>query len=79
MFPDPASVIIETPVYRQEYGLWEHQKYFVKLAFDVHRTSHGARYILADQVGLGKTMQLSLSALLMALYGSEPILIICAT
>ncbi len=74
--PDPASAVIETPVYRRELGLWEHQKYFVKLAFDAHRTDRGARYILADQVGLGKTMQLALSALLMALYGSKPVLIL---
>jgi len=38
--------------------------------------SYGARYILADQVGLGKTIQLALSAQLMALGGSKPILII---
>ena len=29
--PDAAPVLIETPVYRKEAGLWEHQKYFVKL------------------------------------------------
>ena len=38
--------------------------------------SYGARYILADQVGLGKTIQLAVSAELMALYGDKPILII---
>jgi hypothetical protein len=27
--PEPAAPLIETPVYRQEYGLWEHQKAFV--------------------------------------------------
>src|SRR5690606_33981493 len=30
---EPASTAIESPVYRQELGLWEHQKYFVDLAF----------------------------------------------
>ena len=54
--PEPASAIVETPVYRREVGLWEHQKYFVKLAFDAHRGSHGARFVLADQVGLGLPM-----------------------
>ncbi|MCF7983256.1 MAG: hypothetical protein K9L70_02540 [Thiohalocapsa sp.] len=34
--PDPAAPIIEAPVYRKEVGLWEHQKHFVKLAFDAH-------------------------------------------
>lgn len=76
--PDPAAAIIETPVYRREVGLWEHQKYFVKMAFDAHRGSLGkARFVLADQVGLGKTIQLAMAAQLIALTGSKPILIIC--
>lgn len=73
--PEPASVVIESPVYRQELGLWEHQKYFVSLVFNDHE-KYGARYILADQVGLGKTIQLALSAELMALHSDKPILII---
>lgn len=73
---EPASVIVESPVYRKEYGLWEHQKYFVNLVFNAHKKSYGARYILADMVGLGKTVQLAASAQLMALYGDKPILII---
>ena len=73
---EPASTVIEAPVYRQEFGLWEHQKYFVELAFREHKNSYGARYVLADQVGLGKTIQLALSAELMALYGDKPVLII---
>ncbi|AGY75870.1 phospholipase D-like domain-containing anti-phage protein [Clostridium autoethanogenum] len=73
---NPASVVVESPVYRKEFGLWEHQKYFVNLVFNDHKKSYGARYILADMVGLGKTIQLALSAQLMALYGDKPILII---
>lgn len=73
---DSASVVLESPVYRQEFGLWAHQKYFVDLAFREHKKSYGARYVLADQVGLGKTIQLALSAELMALYGDKPVLIL---
>ena len=73
---DPASVVVEAPVYRREAGLWEHQKYFVKLAFDAHREAHGARYVLADEVGLGKTLQLGMAAQLMALNGKLPVLIL---
>jgi hypothetical protein len=50
---DPAAAAVESPVYRQEFGLWAHQKYFVKLAFDAHRRGT-ARYVLADQVGLAR-------------------------
>lgn len=73
---DAASSVVEAPVYRQEYGLWEHQKYFVDKAFKDHKKSFGARFILADMVGLGKTVQLALSGQLMALYGDKPVLVI---
>lgn len=71
-----ASVTVEAPIYRQSFGLWEHQKYFVDKVFRDHKKSYGARYVLADQVGLGKTVQLAISAELMALWGDKPILII---
>jgi len=71
-----ASVVVESPVYRKQLGLWEHQKYFIDLAFRAHKMEYGARYILADQVGLGKTIQLAMSAKLMSLYGNKPVLII---
>jgi len=73
---EPASPVIESPVYRKQNGLWNHQKYFVQRAFDEHTKYGGTRLILADQVGLGKTLQLSMAAQLMALYGDLPILII---
>lgn len=76
--PDPAPAVVETPVFRQEVGLWEHQKYFVKLVLEAHSgPMKKARYVLADQVGLGKTLQLAMSALLIALTGDKPILVIC--
>ncbi len=75
--PEAAAAVVEAPVYRRDAGLWEHQKYFVKLAFDAHRTPFGARYVLADMVGLGKTVQLGLAALLMALWGDKPVLVLC--
>lgn len=70
------AVAVEEPVYRREFGLWEHQKYFVERAFRQHKEKGGARLLLADMVGLGKTVQLAMSAKLMALYGDKPILII---
>jgi hypothetical protein len=73
--PDPAGPIVELPVYRKENGLWAHQKVFIKKAFEAHRNG-GARFVLADQVGLGKTVQLGLAAKLMALTGEKPILIL---
>lgn len=72
-----AAAAVETPVYRREQGLWPHQKYFANLALQRHRLG-GARLVLADQVGLGKTVQLAMAALLMALDDPEggPILVL---
>jgi len=72
-----ASAAVEAPVYRRDQGLWPHQKYFARLALERHRLG-GARLVLADQVGLGKTVQLAMAALLMALDDPEggPILVL---
>lgn len=70
------SALVEEPVCRQEFGLYEYQKYFVDLTFKEHQKDGGARFLLADQVGVGKTVELATSAKLMALYGTKPILII---
>ncbi|NTV99829.1 MAG: DEAD/DEAH box helicase family protein [Oscillochloris sp.] len=72
---DPASVSVELPVYRRENGLWAHQKYFVRLAFEQHKRG-GARLVLADQVGLGKTVQLALAAKLIALWSGGRVLVV---
>ena len=71
----PEQAIVETPVYRKELGLWAHQKFFVQRAFEDHKNG-GARYVLADQVGLGKTVQLALAGMLMAMAGNKPVLVL---
>ena len=72
-----AAAAVESPVYRYEQGLWPHQKYFARLALERHRIG-GARLVLADQVGLGKTIQLAMAAMLMALDDPDggPILVL---
>jgi hypothetical protein len=72
-----AAAAVETPVYRHDQGLWPHQKYFARLALERHRLG-GARLVLADQVGLGKTVQLAMAAMLMALDDPDggPILVL---
>lgn len=73
---EPASVFLNTPLFKEEIGFWDHQKDFIELAYDQHVNSTGARFVLADVVGLGKTLQLAAVAQLIALYGEKPILII---
>lgn len=69
----PAAAAVETPVFRREFGLWPHQKYFIQMAWQAHK-AYGARFVLADQVGLGKTVQLGVAAQLMSLYDDKPVL-----
>jgi hypothetical protein len=40
-----SPIVIESPVYRQQFGLWEHQKYFIDKAFNDHKMSYGAKYL----------------------------------
>lgn len=72
-----AAAAVETPIYRRDQGLMPHQKYFARLALERHRLG-GARLVLADQVGLGKTIQLAMAAMLMALDDPDggPILVL---
>jgi len=72
----PCPVIVESPAYKDALVLWNHQKHFIKMAFEDHIKLGGARYILADEVGLGKTTQLAIIAELIALYDDKPVLII---
>lgn len=73
----PEETIVESPVYRQQLGLWEHQKQFIDLVYRTQQAGSKARYVLADMVGLGKTIQLGLSAQVLSLQSDKPILIIC--
>lgn len=79
--PEVGPVLAEVPTCTELFGFWEHQKYFIKKAFDEHRRysglpGRGARYLLADGVGLGKTLQLGGLAKLIGTLDDDPILIV---
>ncbi len=79
--PEVEKVLAEVPTCTELFGFWEHQKYFIKMAFDEHRKyekcpGQGARYLLADGVGLGKTLQLGGLAKLIGTLSDDPILIV---
>lgn len=79
--PDVGPILAEVPTCTELFGFWDHQKYFIKKAFEEHRRyaslpGRGARYLLADGVGLGKTLQMGGLAKLIGTLNDDPVLII---
>lgn len=73
----PGAVFAEAPIYRAGEQLQPWQRSFV-VNFMEHRNTFGkARLLLADEVGVGKTLSLATSAILAALKGDGPVLILC--
>nr|WP_276978233.1 phospholipase D-like domain-containing anti-phage protein [Ferrimicrobium acidiphilum] len=73
----PAAAMVESPIYRGGEGLQLWQRSFVA-TFLEHREIFGkARLLLADEVGLGKTLSMATAALVANLLGDGPTLILC--
>lgn len=73
----PAAALAESPIYRGGEQLQPWQRSFVT-HFLHHRQTYGqARLLLADEVGVGKTLSLAASAMLAALLDDGPVLILC--
>ncbi|MGH8589652.1 MAG: phospholipase D-like domain-containing anti-phage protein [Gammaproteobacteria bacterium] len=73
----PAAALAEAPIYRGGEQLQPWQRAFVGM-FMEHRETYGkARLLLADEVGVGKTLSLAGSALVGSLLGDGPVLILC--
>lgn len=71
------SALVESPLYRRGEELMPWQRAFVTL-FQDHRALYGkARLLLADEVGVGKTLSMATAALVSALQGDGPVLILC--
>lgn len=78
---DPETVapaaLVEAPLYRGGEELKPWQRSFVGLFLE-HRSIYGVgRLLLADEVGVGKTLSLATSAMVAALLGDGPVLILC--
>lgn len=77
---DPAAsvpaALVETPIYRDGESLQPWQRAFVGIFLE-HRSEYGkARILLADEVGVGKTLSLAAAALVSVLMGDGPVLIL---
>lgn len=73
----PAAALVESPIYRGGEQLQPWQRSFVTL-FQQHREMYGkVRLLLADEVGLGKTLSLATAAMVANLMDDGPVLILC--
>lgn len=71
------SVVVESPLVRRGEGLEPWQKAFVGIYME-HVDRHGAaRLLLADEVGVGKTLSMAITGALSVLMGHGPFLILC--
>jgi superfamily II DNA or RNA helicase len=71
-----AAALVEAPIYRKGEELKPWQRAFVGLFLE-HRDSYGsARFVLADEVGVGKTLSLATAAMVGCLLGDGPALIL---
>lgn len=72
----PAAAMAEAPIYRGGEELQPWQRSFVTMFLE-HRQTYGkARLLLADEVGVGKTLSMATSALVSALLEDGPVLIL---
>ncbi len=73
----PAAALAESPIYRGGEQLQPWQRSFVTM-FLQHRETYGkVRLLLADEVGVGKTLSLAASAMISSLLDDGPVLILC--
>ena len=73
----PAAALSESPIYRGGEQLQPWQRSFVTM-FLHHREIYGkVRLLLADEVGVGKTLSMASSAVISALLDDGPVLILC--
>lgn len=72
----PAAAMVESPIYRGGEQLQPWQRSFVTMFLQYREIYGKARLLLADEVGVGKTLSMATSGLVSALLNDGPILIL---
>lgn len=73
----PAEAILaDRPIYKGGQILRPWQKRFVQACIEDHRLHGKARYLIADDVGLGKTLSMAAAALVLSILEDKPVLIL---
>ncbi len=70
------AVLAERPIYKGGQILRSWQKRFVQTCVEDWRLHGKARYLIADDVGLGKTLSMAAAALVLSLLDDKPVLIL---
>ena len=73
----PSAALAESPIYRGGEQLQPWQRSFVTMFLQQRETYGKVRLLLADEVGVGKTLSLAASAMISALLDDGPVLILC--
>ena len=71
------SVLVESPLLRRGESLASWQKKFVEVFIEHDRLYSAARLLLADEVGVGKTLSMAATGALSVLMGHGAFLILC--
>jgi superfamily II DNA or RNA helicase len=72
----PDAILAERPIYKGGQILRSWQKRFVQTCVEDWRLYGKARYLIADDVGLGKTLSMAAAALVLSLLDDRPVLIL---
>lgn len=72
----PEAVLADRPIYKAGQILRPWQKRFVQTCLEDHRLHGKARYLIADDVGLGKTLSMAAAALVLSFLDDKPVLIL---
>lgn len=70
------AILAERPIYKGGQILRSWQKRFVQTCVEDHKLHGKARFLLADDVGLGKTLSMAAAALVLSLLDDMPVLIL---
>jgi superfamily II DNA or RNA helicase len=70
------AILADRPIYKAGQILRPWQKRFVETCVDDHRLHGSARYLIADDVGLGKTLSMAAAALVLSMLDDRPVLIL---
>jgi hypothetical protein len=70
------AVLAERPIYKGGQILRSWQKRFVQTCVEDWRLHGRARYLIADDVGLGKTLSMAAAALVLSILEDKPVLIL---